>query len=201
MSRYLVFTGVVTDAPEGPVQEINTLRYDLLLKHRNYRKEYFHATEDPEYVRTAVYRIIDSLASTLRVNSLVVQKQALYPAFQSLSAYYPILAGIVLHYFFNPRGLDARRYDDVLIFVDKEKEQRRGSKKMLKALKRRLESRGHSVSRIVAQGCGTHPLLQVADYCCYAVRARYEMNDDTYVRLLGTILPRPFEPFRKDWTV
>jgi len=124
MSRYLVFTGVVTDAPEGPVQEINTLRYDLLLKHRNYRKEYFHATEDPEYVRTAVYRIIDSLASTLRVNSLVVQKQALYPAFQSLSAYYPILAGIVLHYFFNPRGLDARRYDDVLIFVDKEKEQR-----------------------------------------------------------------------------
>jgi len=161
MSRYLVFTGVVTDAPEGPVQEINTLRYDLLLKHRNYRKEYFHATEDPEYVRTAVYRIIDSLASTLRVNSLVVQKQALYPAFQSLSAYYPIFAGIVLHYFFNPRGLDARRYDDVLIFVDKEKEQRRGSKKMLKALKRRLESRGHSVSRIVAQGCGTHPLLQV----------------------------------------
>jgi Protein of unknown function (DUF3800) len=167
---YLVYTAVITATPTLFAHEFAHLRYDL--HQQGTCLERFHACEDLQVVRDQVFRIICS-STDYAVHSIIVRKKKINPVLYKHGVY-SIAYRTMLRYLVGGRTLDK-----VCMIVDTVPDQSQQT-----TLKATLQARaGEALNprgipfTIHHHNSASHPLLQVADYCAWAIYRKWQSDD------------------------
>jgi hypothetical protein len=180
-SNFIVYTAVVTSTPSLLCQEFSELKYELHLQGQ--RQDRFHACEDLQVVRNRVFGII-SKSVGYAIHAIVVRKNKINPVLHKYGVY-SVAYRTLLRYLVAFKNLDR-----VCIIVDTVPDQ---SQQV--TLKNTLRARTEEVMN--AKGIPytldhhtshSHTLLQVADYCAWAIYRKWANNDArSYTHIQGRI--------------
>jgi hypothetical protein len=152
--------------------QLLALRHELALEDHDIRS--FHATEEKQAIRDRVFPLIQ--VAPLEIDAVVLEKRKAYPRVVARGpAYFYQLAWHLLFKHIAP--LRARREDDLLVVAGSV-----GTQEKKQRFKRALTSvvGQHSICRAHAAcfwDAATHPCLQVADYCTWAIHRWAERAD------------------------
>lgn len=188
--RYLIYTGVVTTNPMLFTVELATLKYALLEEGLDAGKceDCFHATTDKQTTRDKVYAIIQS-SNDFEVHSIVVRKNRVNPSLYKFGPYY-IAYRTMLKYM-----LAFRKPDRLHIIVDTppDKAQQAALKKSLKARADEIIASRKIPYTIDHHKSGCHALLQVADYCAWAIMKKWQSGDMRSYNLISGRIRNEFD--------
>ncbi|WP_322750519.1 MULTISPECIES: DUF3800 domain-containing protein [unclassified Frankia] len=175
-SRYFS-VGTVVQRDDGPgrlAADLNQLRHDLAWQGIGLDGA-FHATEDTQQVRDAVFKTL--AVHPLRVDVTLVEKSKAIPRIRDTDVTFFKYA-----WFYHFRALAPQIIDvgDELMVVASEI----GTKKRRAAFRAAVEDVVRQCSdfrvphRIAFRPCMSDPSLQAADYCLWAVTRYWERADD-----------------------
>ena len=114
-TKYFVLSSLAKERPFYAGKELVELKYDLVELGTNL--EYFHAAEDRQAVRNAVFAIIAKYLEGVRVDSLIVEKRKTGPALQPVEYFYPRMLGYLLRYVLGKISLSD--FQEVIVFTDR----------------------------------------------------------------------------------
>jgi len=171
----LVITSTLcTDINPG-VLELYAVKHEVI--DQGIDIEYFHAAEDRQPVRDAVFNVISGLTH-LRIDSIIVEKSKVDPNLRPLKRFYPTMVEYLLQYPFDPRGIDVTRFDKVLIFMDRESARAKEKEAITKAVKISLARHLRGVPYTLSMhSSASHPYLQIVDYCSWALYVKWERGE------------------------
>ncbi|MBE0415290.1 MAG: DUF3800 domain-containing protein [Dehalococcoidia bacterium] len=172
-TKHLVLTSLLcTDIVPGTI-ELYALKHETI--DQGIDIEQFHAAEDKQAVRDKVFDIISGL-NHIRIDSVIVEKRKTDPSLRPLRIFYSMMIENLLKYPFDPRGIDVSRFDKVFIFLDRESGS--GREELKKAVKLSLARHlGGIPYAICMHPSGTHPYLQMVDYCSWAIYVKWERRE------------------------
>jgi hypothetical protein len=195
-SRYFTMTSITTVRPFPCTDRLINLKYELI--ELGLDIEYFHATEDRQAVRDQVFAIVQAGLSSIRINSLIVEKQKTAPALQVEDQFYPRMLGFLLKYVV--RRLPPA--DEILVLTDRIpiQRKRRAIEKAIKVtLARELpEGVKHRLLHHSSMSCMG---LQIADYCNWAIFRKWERGDVRSYELIKSVVESEFDIFRRGKTL
>jgi len=172
-------------------KELIELRYRLACEGAEIFDTGFHATEEKQAVRDRVYPLIQS--AQLDIDSVVLEKRKTLPRISSNEGYFYQLAWYLLFKHLAP--IRCTPNDDLLVI---------GSTLGIQARKTRFKNaiasvvQQHSICKSHATAFWTassHPCLQVADYCAWAIQRWKEHGDARSYVLIQPQVRTCFEPF------
>ena len=107
--------------------------------------EYFHAAEDRQAVRNAVFAIIARHLEGVRIDSLIVEKRKTGPALQPVEHFYPRMLGCLLRHVLS--GFNLADFQEVIVFTDRVpvNKHRKAVEKAVKDDPRRCVANWHAV--------------------------------------------------------
>jgi hypothetical protein len=168
--RYLVYVGVATDFPTLFTLDLADLKYRLLRQGQCI--EYFHASEDEQAVRDAVFRVITS-SDKFAIHSIIVRKNRVNASLRKFGVY-SIAYRTMLKYLVGRGGVQRLH---IIVDTPPDKKQQTALKETLKAKADQvLRSKG-IVYTIDHHRSSSHALLQVADYCAWAIQKKWQSSD------------------------
>lgn len=171
----LVITSLICNDINPGILDLYALKHSVI--DQGIDVEYFHASEDRQAVRDGVFDIISGLGH-LRIDSVIVDKSKTDPLLQPLNRFYPTMTKYLLQYPFDPRGMDVSRFDKVFIFMDRESSHTSEREALIKAVKLSLVSHLQDVPYVICMhNTGTHPYLQIVDYCSWAIYVKCERGE------------------------
>ena len=176
-SRYFTLTALSTFDIEQCVAELHALKHSLI--DDGHEVEYFHASEDRQVIRDAVFSILNA-CSHIRVDAIVADKPKANPSISLPEVFYPKMFEPLLRYVLRQAG--SRNTDRVVIFTDTIPINRK-REAVLKGLKESIRREmGKRAFVILSHQSRSHPYLQLADYCSWAIYVKWERGES-----------RPFE--------
>ena len=192
-TRYFTLTCVTAQRPFLWDATFPALKYDLIEKGLDI--EYFHAAEDRQKVRDRVFPLIEACLSSMRIDSLIVEKRKTGPSLQPLIRFYPKMLGYLLQYVF--QGVKSERYDEVVVLTDRlpVKKKRQAVEKAIKiALADFLPSGvNYRVLHHESRSCAG---LQVADYCNWAIYRKWSKGDSRSYDRIKPAIRSEFDIFK-----
>ena len=170
-SKYYILTCVLTSRPFACMRALDELKHDLI--EQRFDIEYFHASNDSMRVRKMVFQILKKYEADFRMYYSAVNKQSLPAAMDPGSVYcslFDSLSGIIeLGEEFDSCDLAVAITD----YLPNDVRKKGYSKRLKELLKNHV--RGNFVVR------SYHSMsdygLQIADYYCWMVQRKLEMND------------------------
>ena len=188
-----------TDASEG-VMELYQVKHNLI--ETGYDVERFHATEDKQIVRDAVFPVLAGLQNA-RVDHLAIRKRRLNPDWRRPERFYPAMIPFLLQSPFNAKGLDVQQFERIVIFMDKVQLPKRRLERMIGAIKIYLKPRLGAVPySIHIHDSRSHLYLQATDYFCWAVSVRRERDERRPYDVIKHLVRNDFDIFERghtDW--
>jgi hypothetical protein len=175
-TKLFVLTAVsTTDCPE-------LLSGCIQLRHRiaasGLDLEEFHATEDRQVVRDQMFGLLAEhvVHGCFSVDAIIAQKNKVNPAIREETIFYPRLLKILLHWVFRRRTHAA--VDRVNAWAARigTKKKRVAFEKAVKSYLAQELSTGLPYD-IFMHSSASHPMLQVADYCCWAISRKWKDGD------------------------
>ncbi len=151
---------------------------------------------DPRPIRTRVFAEIQS--AQIQVDAVALQKRKTYPHIAANEGYFYQLAWHLLFKHVAPRRCQA--HDDLLLVAASLGTATRKTR-FRNAMNGVVQQ--HNVCRSVAIGfwqAATHPCLQVADYCGWAIQRWKERGDAGSYNLIQPKTASVFEPFAANRT-
>ena len=208
-SKYFIATALVTFEPVIGREVLIKLRYDLLAQGED--QEYFHASEDRQVVRDEVFKMLSSVAPSFEVHSVVAQKNKTSPilyreTYQKGSKTIERVTGIGLYhqvcqtlltYVFNGKKQDIDNIVVVLASLAS------GDKKktILKTLKHYLKENFEGVPFEIYSHASCADLnCQLADYCCWAISAKWERGETRPYSVIEDRIKNEFPLFKNGRT-
>ena len=167
------------------------LRHELAMSGADI--EAFHATEDLQIVRDRVFALIQ--AAPLDVDAVILNKRKTLPRIAQNHGYFYQLAWHLLFKYVAPRRCSP---DDNLLVVASSLETKVKRKRFKQALAHVIQQ--HNVCRsyqVAFWSAASHPCLQVADYCAWAIHRDKERCDPRSYALIEAHVRSRFEPFRE----
>lgn len=168
-TRYLVLTSLVARDVMPTVVELHRFKHEVITQGENL--EYFHATEDRQWIRNGVFNII-GVCDHLTVHTVVVEKAGIDPALYDMHKFYlfacqHLFAGTFAH---EPPS----SFDHVIVFMDSIPV-RRVRRATLKGIKENLKGYLAPGQRydILMHASKSHPYLQIVDYLSWAVYVKW----------------------------
>lgn len=192
-TRFFVLGCISKERPFHAYRELNELKYDLV--EQGVDIEYFHASEDRQATRDAVFQIIRCHLNGVRYDAVVVEKRKTGTALQAEEKFYPKMLGYLLRYVLE--GHDLRRYREAIVFTDKLPVARKRNA-IEKAVKETLaEMLPKTASyRIYHHDSKSNFDLQIADYFNWAVYRKWERADTRSYALIEPAIQSEFDIFR-----
>jgi hypothetical protein len=194
-SRYFILT-TVTMSNHSIAAELHELRRELTWSGHDLEGQ-FHATEDKQAVRDEVFKILDR--HEFRVDITLLDKPKSRPDVRSSEERFYKTAWFFHMNHVTPRILTQ---DDDLMVV---------AASIGTAKKRKLF---HQAITEVIQQCAptsryrtafwpaaTDPCLQVADYCSWAIKRKWEDGDSRSYQLIASKIGSEFDLFRRSTSV
>jgi hypothetical protein len=199
-TKWLMLTSLSTTDPQEALLEYYTAKYELIRS--GYDVSYFHATEDSQIVRNRFFTVISGL-SIARVDGLAIRKNRLNPLWRAQKEFYPRMLKYLLQYVFHPFGMDANRFDHILIFLAK-MQLPKGHKSPIIAgiknfLKQNLVEIPFSVSLHSSE---SNPYLQIVDYCSWALYVNRERCESRPLNRISNLINSDFDIFEygdREW--
>jgi hypothetical protein len=166
------------------------LRHELAMSGTDI--EAFHATEDLQAVRNRVFALIQ--AAPLDIDAVILDKRKTRPWIAQNHGYFYQLAWHLLFKYIAPRRCSP--HDKLLVVASS-----LGTKVKKKRFKQALTqvTQQHNVCRsyrVAFWSAASHPCLQVADYCAWAIHRDKERSDPRSYALIAAQVRSRFEPFR-----
>lgn len=113
-SEYFTMTGVLMKRPFSLEPILHELRFDLI--EEGVEIEEFHATDDRQATRDRVFEKIETNCSSLRADSIIVEKRKTHPKVQQPERFYPETLGYLLRWTIKQESLgDA---SEVIVVTD-----------------------------------------------------------------------------------
>ena len=189
-TKYFVLSAVSRERPFCTYQEMTELKYDLVEGGKDI--EYFHASEDEQVVRDEVFAIIQRNLTSIRVNSLVVEKRKIGPALRPPEHFYPKMLGYLLRYIL--KGYDLRQFQEVIVFTDRipVNKKRKAVEKTAKIILADMLPQGVRY-RVLHHDSKSNMDLQIADYCNWAIHRKWDSQDVRSYRLIQPIIVSEFD--------
>ncbi|OVE74232.1 hypothetical protein BVX94_00985 [bacterium B17] len=184
-SAHFTLTSVIKTRPFLIEKTLLPLKFDMI--ESGIDIEYFHASEDRQYVRNQVFECIQKNITNLRVDSVITEKRKLTPSLQIIEHLYPFALGLLLKNM--TEGINFKEDDKLIVITDTLplKSKRRAIEKGIKTtLKQTL---GKKVRyRILHHSSKSAIGLQIADYCNWAVFRKWERNDSRSYNLIASAI-------------
>jgi hypothetical protein len=172
-SKYFHLTAVSTLGCPALLADIFDLKHRIA--ETGLEIEEFHATEDRQLVRDQMFELIHrhSEHRCFVVDAITVRKSRVDPALQEPSVLYATMLRSLLRKVFHDHASDA--VDGILVWAARigTKKQRGAFEKTVKMyLANELEAA--IPYHVFLHSSSSHPMLQVADYCCWAVAKKWK---------------------------
>jgi len=163
--------------------------------------EEFHATEDLQPVRNQVYDLLESHCAhgCLSIDSIIAQKNKVNPAIREDAVFYARLLRILLKRVFRQRATgDVDRINVWAARIGTHRKKVVFEKTVKTYLANDLRSK--IPYNLLIHSASSHPLLQMADYCCWAVAKKWKDNERRPYQKIRQALKTEFEVFRRGAT-
>lgn len=188
-SKHFILTSVALDGCSVG-DELLELRRDLVWEGMEL-SDAFHATSEKQAVRDRVYALLQ--AHAFRVDTTVFEKRKTQPHLQSEAGMYELAWYLHMQYV-APRIANE---DDELMVVGASISTNRRRTDFAQAVAGVV----HQTTRSATVRTGywpapTDPCLQVADYCCWAIQRKWELDDPRSYDLIRDKIRSEFEPFK-----
>lgn len=190
-TKFFVLTAVSTTQPLEARDKFSKLRYELLSDGLN--QEYFHATEDKQKVRDAVFATIKSL-NDFEIDCVIAQKNKTNPslyleydlkvnkngkgfkvdAIHYEEKFYRKISQILLQYIFRRHSRDGEIEKIVVVLGSIFTNNKRGY--VLKSLKQYFKT-FQKPFYVYFHNTGMDINCQIADYCGWAVYVKAERSE------------------------
>jgi len=196
-TRYFMLGSVALERPFGFFAPLAELRLDLLEQGRDVEK--FHASDDRQATRNAVFGIIADHLDSLRIDATIVEKRKTGPALQPVEQLYPRMLGYHLRYVLEHIDLD--RYTHIVIVTDALPVKRKRVA-VAKAVKQTLADMLPTSTpySVLHHDSSSSMGLQVVDYCTWAIYRKWDRNDERSYRLVAPAIRSEFDIFRSGAT-
>jgi hypothetical protein len=180
-SKYLIMTCVVSKMPFEHINDLYNIKCQCLIDgidENNHKHSHrFHASEDNQNTRDAVYSIITRYAPNFSIYSVVVQKNRTNPSLRERAEIYRRVFEWLIDS--AVKGELTETINSVVVVTDsspfkKKKDDLKSA--MKKYLKEVLKTQGIDY-RLYQHSSESDMNLQVADYCCWAIQRKWERND------------------------
>jgi hypothetical protein len=194
-SRYFILTAVSTVGCGPLYSGFYELKHELAGS--GIDVEEFHATEDKQPIRDRMYDFLEGHCahSCFTVDSVIAQKNKANPSIREPPDFYARMLKILLQYVLRSRVSDG--IEKVVVWAAQIHTHRKRAafEKTVKTyLTREMEVR--VPYSIFLHGSVSHPLLQVADYCCWAVAKKWKDNELRPYEKIRQAIKTEFEVFR-----
>ncbi len=114
-TRFFVVSAYITIEPVNLTADISILRYGLLRS--GHEQESFHATEDKQFIRDAMYKIISKSKSYY---SFIYTEKVKLPAnLQNKKQSYTLSIKVLLSNILDYEKKLAKKYDQIIVIMDK----------------------------------------------------------------------------------
>ena len=196
-TKYFILTAVSKERPFRAYQAMTELKYDLVENGTDI--EYFHASEDAQAVRNAVFAIIQRNLGGVRVDSLVVEKRKIGPPMRPEEQFYPRMLGYLLRHVLS--GYSVEQYREVIVFTDQIPVKKKRSA-IEKAAKVTLSGMLPKAARyrVLHHDSKSNMDLQTADYCSWAIYRKWDTHDERSYQLIRSAIRSEFD-FCKSGTI
>jgi hypothetical protein len=189
-SRFFILTSVTMDhCAMG--NDLLQLRRDLTRQGWDLSRG-FHATEDKQRVRDAVFRLINE--HDFRVDATIFEKAKTAPNVRANS-----IAFYKRAWFFHLKHVlpqIASRNDELLIIgasISLNWKQQNAQE----AIAEGVDASAQTILFTTASwAASSEPCLQIADYCCWALQRKWERKDERSYRLIEHKIRSEFDIFR-----
>lgn len=191
-TKYLVLSSVSTINPLGK-EILEKIKYHLLENGTNI--EYFHASEDKQFIRNRIYNFIESLED-IEIDSVIVQKNKANPSLyvpekmkisKKEKGYklYIIALRTLLKYIFE-RYKNSENINQVIIILSSIfNTNKQDLIKMI--IKKYLKQEFPKPFFLYFHECRADKNTQIADYCCWAI---YKKWTDGEIRPYNSIIKK-----------
>jgi hypothetical protein len=193
-SRYFIVTAVtMNDWSLGA--SLLDLRHQLCFQTEDLREEGFHATEDKQHIRDRVFELIRPL--DFKIDAVILDKRKAYKRVTENEAYFYQLAW---HFLLRNVARYLPKRESLLIVAGS-----LGTRQRRILFKQALDSviRQHILNsswRLGFWKTSSHPCLQLADYCAWAVQRWKEKDDKRSLILIEQKVNKMWEPFNNSTT-
>jgi hypothetical protein len=204
-TKYFVLTAIATTDPIIERISLVDLRYKLLSEGSDV--EYFHASEDMQKTRDAVFEILSKIGTTFEIHSVLAQKNKAHPSLYRENYYkkgkfierttgiglYKQVCETLLQYVFKGKSQKVAKIVIVLgsLFNGERK------KVVLHTLKKFLKLKFPDVAfEIYCHQACSDLNCQLADYCCWAVSVKKERGEDRPYKSIEKMIKSEFDIFR-----
>ncbi len=194
-TTYFTLTSVAMERPFAPlIADFASLRYDL--SEQGYPLEYFHASEDKQYIRDKTFEIIMRHKLRMTIDSLIVEKCKCGPSLRPIEKFYPKMLGYLIHYVL--RCYRLTDYVAVCIYTDAlpVKKKRQAIQKAIKTELAKRLPRTCSY-RLEHHDSKSNINLQIADYCNWAIYRKWSSADERSYLLIKDRVRSEFDVFRR----
>ena len=175
-TKYFLLTAVATTGCAELYSEFFELKHSLAAS--GLELEEFHATEDRQAVRNQMYELVERhcMHRCLAIDSIVIQKNKTHPSIRDEAVFYATMLQTLLQRVFQNRLHSD--VDRILVWAARigTKKKRAVFEKTVKSyLSNKIETK-HPYHLFI-HSAASHPMLQVADYCCWAVSKKWKDSE------------------------
>jgi len=173
-TRYFLIGSITKERPFHACKQLTDLKYDLV--ERGVDLEYFHASEDKQNTRNAVFDIIEANLEGVRYDAVVVEKAKTSEKLRPHEKFYPNMLGSLLRHILT--NISLNDYHEVIVFTDRipVNKKRAGVEKAVKVVLKEMLPDGVRY-RIMHHDSKSNFDLQIADYFNWAVFRKWERGD------------------------
>ena len=194
-SRYFILTTVMMENHKVAT-ELFELRRELAWKGFNLRVG-FHATEDKQFVRDAVFSILQP--HHFRVDATIIDKPKAQPQLRVSAMRFYKYAWFYHMKYVAPKV--ATKQDEMLVVA------------AAVATKQKATTFGDAIKDVMDQVSPTSalenalwpaasdPCLQVADYCSWAIQRKWETGDERSYQLISNKVTTEYDLFKSEHTL
>ncbi len=191
-TKYFVLTALSKQRPFRAYRPLNELKYDLVEKGNDI--EYFHASEDRQAVRNAVFQIITTRLEEVCLDSLIIEKRKTAPSLHNQEKFYSEMISNLVSHVIGRSNLAGG--DKVIVFTDNIPVHRK-KESAEKAIRRSLSHKlGEKVPyEILHHQSKSNFDLQIIDYCNWAVFRKWESGDRRSYEMIRKVLRSELDIF------
>lgn len=196
-TQYFLLGCISKERPFNAYRELTELKYNLVEQKTDI--EYFHASEDRQAVRDAVFNIICSHIHGVRYDSVIVEKRKTGPSLQAEEKFYPKMLGYLLRHVLAQHDLSL--FQEAIVFTDRIPVAKK-KKAIEKAVKETLATvlPTTAIYRIYHHDSKSNVDLQIVDYFNWAVFKKWERKDVRSYDLIKKASKSEFDIFRTGMT-
>jgi len=192
-TKYFLLTCVTQRRPFEILSEFANYRYDII--EHGINQEFFHAAEDNKHIRGRVFDIISDHIDSIRIDSLIVEKAKAGPALRPDAEFYPRMLGYLLGHVIEK--VDRDDLKEIVVITDTIPVNRK-RKAIEKAIKTTLKKMLPSTAkyRVYHHSSRSHAMLQLADYCNWAIYRKWTAGDDAAYKMIQKSIKSEFDIFQ-----